>query len=154
MRHVRAILYWAWRVTANCVWWGLGVWTVLAAYFTVSGPDWPAPLLTVGIAALYVGTLRESFRFHKWPAVAWPDKRLSTLALIVTAGVMIYFFGFVTPRQDQEWAPEHARKPTVRIEGDTVHVGNVRNFTWHSATDFTPGFYDRTYDLQALNSMY
>jgi hypothetical protein len=103
---------------------------------------------------LYVGSLRERFRFYKWPAVTWPAKRLSTLALIATAGVMIYFFGFVTPRQDQEWAPEHARKPIVRIDGDTVHVGNVRNFTWRSATDFTPGFYDRTYDLNALSSMY
>ena len=31
---------------------------------------------------------------------------------------------------------------------------NVRNFTWRSATDFTPGFYDRVYDVNKLNSMY
>ena len=44
--------------------------------------------------------------------------------------------------------------PIVTIEGDKVRVENVRNFTWHSATDYTPGFYDRVYDLNALNSMY
>ncbi len=44
--------------------------------------------------------------------------------------------------------------PVVSIEGDKVHVTNVRNFTWHTATDFTPGFYDRTYDLSKLTSMY
>ena len=44
--------------------------------------------------------------------------------------------------------------PHVEITGDKVHVSNVRNFTWRTATDFTPGYYDRVYDLNALNSMY
>jgi hypothetical protein len=110
--------------------------------------------LAAGVALLYAATFRERFRFFRWFHVSWPEKRLSSLALMVTAGVMVHYFGFVTPHQDQDWAPEHSRKPIVRIEGDQVHVRNVRNFTWHSATDFVPGFYDRTYDLAALDSMY
>ena len=44
--------------------------------------------------------------------------------------------------------------PHVEIDGDKVHVDDVRNFTWRTATDYTPGFYDRTYDVNKLDSMY
>jgi hypothetical protein len=44
--------------------------------------------------------------------------------------------------------------PYVEIVGDKVHVRDVRNFTWRSRTDFTPGWYDRVYDLNALTSVY
>jgi hypothetical protein len=42
----------------------------------------------------------------------------------------------------------------VEVAGDKVHVSNVRNFTWHTPTDFTPGYEDHVYDVSALSSMY
>ena len=72
----------------------------------------------------------------------------------MSAIVAGYYFGFVTPNPNLKWAPEQARMPHVEIDGDKVHVDNVRNYTWRTATDYTPGFYDRTYDVSKLDSMY
>src|SRR5262249_43343279 len=85
---------------------------------------------------------------------SWRDLRLPAAALAVTAGVVGWYFVFVTPNPKEDWIPPHDRMPVVTIEGDKVHVKNVRNFTRRTGTDFTPGYYERTYDLNALNSMY
>jgi hypothetical protein len=154
MKTVRAIVGKAWGMIRVCTWWGLGLWTTLAAFFTASDKFWLASGLAAGIAGVYVSTRREQFRLNDWFRLPWPAKWRSKAALIVTAIVAVYYFGFVTPDPNQDWAPEQARMPHVEIDGDTIHVDNVRNFTWHTATDFTPGFYDRTYDLHKLDSVY
>lgn len=154
MIRLRAFLILALRIASVCAWWGLGVWTVLAIFFTMPGPAWLAYLLTACIAGLYFATRRERFHFIAWRGIPWRDKRLSTMAFAVTALFAVYYFGFITPDPHQDWAPEQSRMSIVDIQGDEILVRNVRNFTWHSATDFTPGWYDRTYDLNALDSMY
>ena len=98
--------------------------------------------------------MQSDFDSPSGRVLPWPAKWRTTLALVVSAIVAVYYFGFVTPNPNHEWAPEQARMPHVEIDGDKVHVENVRNFTWHTATDFTPGFYDRTYDVSKLDSMY
>lgn len=143
-----------WRGLVLCAWCGLGLWTALATFFTAPVAPWLAILFALGIVGLYVSSLREWFRFREWFRTPGREKRQSIAALAVTTVVAVYYFGFVTPDPNQDWAPEHARMPIVSIVGDKVHVGNVRNFTWHTATDFTPGYYDRVYDLNALDSMY
>ena len=41
--------------------------------------------------------------------------------------------------------------PYATIDGDRVTVHNIRNFDYRTETDFTPAYYDRTFDLQALD---
>ena len=107
------------------------------------------------ILALYVGALAERRRPRSQASGRfWKRAPRSTLDLAVTGVVAFCYFGFSSPDPNQDWAPEHARMPHVEFIGDTVKVSNVRNFTWRTATDFTPGFYDRVYDLSAINSMY
>lgn len=130
------------------------MWTTLAAFFTAFNSFWLASLLAAGIAGIYISIRREQFRIGDWFGLPWPTKWRSTAAIGVTAIVAVYYFGFVTPDPNLDWAPEQARMPHVEIVGDKVHVSNARNFTWHTATDFTPGYYDRVYDLSKLDSMY
>ena len=52
--------------------------------------------------------------------------------------VAIYYFGFVTPDGNQKWSPEQARQPHVEIDGDKVHIDNVRNFTWRTRPTTRP----------------
>ena len=66
----------------------------------------------------------------------------------------IYYIGFVRPDNSQVWALEQNRKPVATIDGDKVHVRNVRNFTWRTAADFDIGWRERTYDLSKLTSMH
>jgi hypothetical protein len=155
----RSILSTIRRFLAACTWWGLALWTTLAVYFTLDARIWLAALLALLIAGIYVSTRWERFRLTEWPRLPWPAKWRTTLALGATAAVAIYYFGFVTPDGNQKWSPEQARQPHVEIEGDDIHgkrvlVEGVRNYTWRTATDYTPAFYDRTYDVNKLDSMY
>jgi hypothetical protein len=154
VKTVRAIASKAWGVVRACAWWGLGLWTSLAVFFTVTSWTWLAVVLAAAVAGIYGSTRREQIRLGNWFRLPWSAKWRSTAALAVTAIVAVYYFGFVTPGPDLDWAPEQARVPHVEIKGDKIHVGNVRNFTWHTATDFTPGYYNHVYDLNALDSVF
>jgi hypothetical protein len=154
MQFIRKIMAILWRVVCTFAWCLLGLWVALAVFFNVPTSIWPAALLALGIAALYLSALRERLFVSGRPGIPWRQLRWSIASLAVTAIVAIWYFGFVTPDPDQDWSPDHARMPHVEAVGDKVHVGNVRNFTWRTATDFTSGFYDRVYDMNLINSMY
>jgi hypothetical protein len=151
---IRTLLWIARRAIASAGWWALGIWTALAVFFKAPVSTWLATVLAITVVGLFYSARREQFHLVRWFKVPWAEKRASTVALVVFAVCAIYYFGFIKPDPDQDWAPEQARQPHVEIIGDKVHVSHVRNFTWHTATDFTPGFYDRVYDLNKLNSMY
>lgn len=56
------------------------------------------------------------------------------------------------PSAERDWIPQQAVLPSVRFDGDSVHIGNVRNFSYTAESEFTPGYYDRSYDLSKLES--
>jgi hypothetical protein len=150
----RKILATLWRMVCVGSWCLLGLWTALAVFFTVSQAPWPGALLALGVVVLYAASLRERFFVRGRQGSPWRAIRCSLAALVVTTVVAVWYFGFVKPNPNQEWIPKHARMPHVEFVGDKVHVSNVRNFTWRTPTDFTPGYCDRVYDLNALNTMY
>jgi hypothetical protein len=150
----RRILATLWRAVCVVSWCVLGLWTALALFFSAPLSVWPAALLALGVGVLYASALRERFFVRGRQGVPWREIRLSVAALAVTACVAAWYFGFVTPNANEDWTPQHARMPHVEIEGDKVRVSNVRNFTWRTPTDFTPGWYDRVYDVSSINSMY
>jgi hypothetical protein len=125
----------------------------LAAFFTVPLTVWPATILAIAIGALFIIALPERF-YVRGQGVSSRGLRRTGLALAATALVAAWYFGFVLPKPDEDWILVHQRMPEVSFEGDKVHVKNVRNFTWRTADDVTPDYYDRTYDLNALTSVY
>ncbi len=152
-QRARKIVATLWRVLCVVSWCLLGLWTMLALYFTVPLPRWPSGILALGVGALYVSAWRERFFVRGRRGIPWRETGRSLASLAVTAGVAVWYFGFVTPSQE-DWAPQHERMPHVQIVGDKVYVGNVRNFTWRTESDFTPGWYERVYDASKISSMY
>lgn len=79
------------------------------------------------------------------------------LALVVLA-VALAGAGAVLlrrPSHARTWATEQAVLPHVTIRGDSlVRVENVRDFTYRTATDFTPHYDTRTYDLRKLERVW
>ena len=43
--------------------------------------------------------------------------------------------------------------PYATLDGDLVTVHNIRNFDYRSETDFTPAYYDKTFDLNKLQAV-
>jgi hypothetical protein len=53
----------------------------------------------------------------------------------------------------RNWAPNQAVLPTAEFNGHLVTVHNVRNTTYRTAEDYTVRHYDKTYDLDKLDSV-
>jgi hypothetical protein len=79
-------------------------------------------------------------------------------ALLGFAGVLLLGYlamRFTTrPSHGRAWRAEQAVLPQIAFDGDLVRVRGVRDFTFRSATDFTPAYRDRTYDLRTLDKVW
>lgn len=53
-----------------------------------------------------------------------------------------------------EWSPDHAVLARADFDASNhVTVHNIRNCVYRTSTDYTPQYYDRTYDLAQLDSV-
>jgi len=59
---------------------------------------------------------------------------------------------FTHPSNTRDWAVDQARLPVAEIDGPLVTIRNARNFTYRSVDDYTPSYYDKTFDLRKLES--
>ena len=135
------------------VWFVLGVWIALAAFFAVPVSAVPASAAALAILVAFILGSRERFRLHRWFKTPWRQKRMTTIALTASAVVLVFYLGFMRADPNQDWAPEHSRTPAVRIDGDIIHVANVRDFTWRSDGNPELAYEEHEYDLNALNSL-
>lgn len=81
-------------------------------------------------------------RLRWWPLLAW---------VLVFAGFLVRWSG-VQPSNQRDWQEDVARLPFATFDGDLVTVHNIRNFDYRTETDFTPRYYDKTFDLRELDS--
>lgn len=54
---------------------------------------------------------------------------------------------------DARWAPDHSVLARADIQGDRVHIHNIRNCEYRTADDYTVRYYDKTFDLRQLNEV-
>ena len=92
-----------------------------------------------GLAAVVALVLYRALRF------ALPVFAVALVAIGI-------WWGGLRPSNERDWQPEVARLAYATINGDMVTVHNIRNFDYRTETDFTPAYYDRTYDLNKLDS--
>lgn len=117
----------------------LVVWSCLALAFRLPGPTWIAH----GAAALFAVGMLALLVFLR------PFRRALVLCL-VALGLVFLWWSTIRPSNDRDWLPDVARVPTGEVNGDRLTVRNVRNFDYHSETDYTERWEDRTYDLSRL----
>jgi len=82
-------------------------------------------------------------------------RRRLRVALPVFGVALVAFLGWwgsIKPSNERDWQPEVARLAYATIEGDLVTVHNIRNFDYRTETDFTPAYYDRTFNVSKLDS--
>jgi hypothetical protein len=119
-----------------------------------------------GVLALYYFDL-DSAALRSVLATLFGVLGLTTLILLgrrpwgwrALGGFALAFVGLLTgwssiaPSNDRDWKPEVAVLPYATINGDRVTMHNIRNFDYRSETDFTPRYYDKTFDLNRLQSV-
>jgi len=119
-------------------------WGALALAIVGPGGDKGRLILAVayglaGVAAVVALLLGRRMRF------ALPIFAVALMAIGV-------WWSSIKPSNERDWQPEVARLAYATIDGDLVTVHNIRNFDYRTETDFTPAYYDRTYDLKKLDS--
>jgi hypothetical protein len=78
-------------------------------------------------------------------------KRFLQLAGVVIAIAVVMILAF-RPSNDRDWSPDQQRLPIATFDGPLVTVENIRNFEYRSPADYTPRYYDKTFDLRKLES--
>lgn len=69
------------------------------------------------------------------------------VALVVAARV-------VQPSNNRDWAVDQAVLPSAEIRPPYVTIHDIRNFSYQSTDRYTPAYYDRTFDLRKLDSVW
>jgi hypothetical protein len=71
---------------------------------------------------------------------------------VLLAALIGWFFSF-EPSNDRAWQTDVSRLAWAEVDGERVTMHNVRNFDYRTETDYTPAWYDRTYDLRQLEGV-
>src|SRR5688572_19601532 len=72
----------------------------------------------------------------------------------IALGSLLIGWLSITPSNHRNWNLDQVVLPEAEINGSLVTIRNIRNFTYRSTTDFTPAYYDRTFDLAELQRVY
>jgi hypothetical protein len=124
---------------------GMIGWGVLALLYF----DHADPLLRNCLAAGYA--IASVIALFGLMIRRWRRRAIGTIVALFA--VVLACWSAIKPSNDRDWQPDVAVLPYATIDGDRVTLHNIRNFDYRSETDFTPAYYDCTFDLKQLDSV-
>jgi hypothetical protein len=80
-------------------------------------------------------------------------RRAGGLVLALLWVVLLVWWATIVPSNDRDWQPSVAVLPYATTDGDRITLHNIRQFAYRSETDFTPHYYDKTVDLNQLQTV-
>lgn len=75
------------------------------------------------------------------------------ISLVAIVALLTTHFS-IRPSNDRDWNLDQQVLPEISISGDEVSIKNIRNFTYRSPSDYTPGYYDKTFNISKLKNVY
>jgi uncharacterized protein DUF4105 len=120
---------------------GMTLWGMGALYYS------PLPPLLRPLLALTFG-LATAAAF-----LGLPQRRRTLLGFGLVWGLLVLWWSTIPASNTRDWQPDVAVLPSATMDGDHVTLHSIRNFVYRTATDFTPQYYDKTVDLQRLDSV-
>ena len=116
-------------------------WCALAVFYSNLPGEW----LRTGLAALLV--------LGGISALILGKNRKILLGVFTCFALIVFWWMTIPASNNRSWQPDVAVLPHATIEGTHVTVHNIRNFEYRTETDFTPHYYDKTFDLEKLDSV-
>jgi hypothetical protein len=80
-------------------------------------------------------------------------RRRAYSAFLILFAVLLGWWLSLSPSNDRDWQTDVARLAHAEIQGDRVTVRNIRNFDYRTETDYTPAYYDKSFDVRKLQSV-
>ena len=75
-------------------------------------------------------------------------------AVILSAVAYAIFSLVVRPSLDRNWNKDQAVLARAAFDGDRVTITNIRNIHYRSTSDYDVRYYDKTFDLRKLDSVW
>ncbi len=122
---------------------GLTTWGALVLYFLAPGPPTVRTALAAALGLVGILTGVGLFLRHL--------RRRAIVGYGLALLPVLVVWNSAEPRNDRDWQTDVAVLPYATFEGDRVTVHNIRNFDYRTETDYTPAYYDRTFDIQRLD---
>jgi len=132
---------------------------ILLVLFTIASGAWGA------LALLYSSPLSETARIVL-AAIFGIVAAVAAIALAVrrwrwrAAGAywvaffaLLAWFFSLAPSNDRDWQADVATLPYATVAGDIATMHNIRNFDYRSETDYTPAYYDKSFDVSKLTGV-
>jgi len=82
-----------------------------------------------------------------------PNRKRTAYVVLGLCILVIVGWSQKKPSHDRDWAPTVAKLPYAIIEGDQAKIYNIRNFDYRTENDFSIRYYDKTFDLNKLDSV-
>src|SRR5215831_17161433 len=120
---------------------GMTLWGMGALYYA----PLPTPVGSVLAAAFGLATAGAF--------LALPHRRYTLMGFVLVWGALVGWWSTIAPSNDRDWQPDVAVLPSATVDGDFVTLHNIRNIAYRTDTDFTPRYYDKTFDLRRLESV-
>ncbi len=73
--------------------------------------------------------------------------------IVFIACIFIFIYVSVRPTNTANWSPDQQVLQSAEINSNLVTIHNVRNFRYTSENDYTPAYYDKTYDVSKIKSV-
>jgi hypothetical protein len=118
------------------------LWCTLALYWS----NLPLGFLRAAAAAAFlIGA--------PWLVLRYRARYRTRLWFLGAAALILLWHLLIPASLDRNWREDQAVPARVSIESDLVTIRNIRNFTYRTVDDFTPGYYDRSFLLSELQSV-
>jgi hypothetical protein len=124
---------------------GAGIWGVLALHYSDLAPGWLRNTLAAALGLLALAAL-VSIVARRHRAAVLGGFAVAFLALLL-------YWRTISASNDRDWAPEVLRLPHATVAGELITLHDIRNFDYRTETDYTPAYYDRTFDLRRLDAL-
>jgi uncharacterized protein DUF4105 len=122
----------------------IGAWCSVAIWYQCEGSEPLRGLLAGATLVFPLVTVAFLATPRRWRVLA---------VYTVCFAVFLAWWATIAPTNDRNWAPDVARSVTATIDGDSLVMNNVRNFTWRSDTDFDQRWEQRNYNLSRVSDV-
>jgi hypothetical protein len=90
---------------------------------------------------------------HRGAFLGLAHRRRTLLGFVLVWGALGLWWSTIAPSHSRDWQPDVAVLPYATMDGDRVTLHNIRHIEYRTETDFTPRYYDKTFDLQHLEAV-